>query len=108
PNCNGCPPNPKAVRNYDGVEFRLTRRGGNKTGSLSYTYSRLYGNYSGLTATDISDGQGRNGANTDRAFDEPFMSFDAPAKAIDGPLATDRPNTFKAYGYYTLKWWKLN
>ena len=108
PNCNGCPPNPRAYRNYDGVEFRLTKRAGRLFGSLSYTYSRLYGNYSGLTATDVSDGIGRNGANTDRAFDEPFMSFDAHGKAIDGPLATDRPNTFKAYGYYNLKWWKFN
>jgi hypothetical protein len=24
-----------------------------------------------------------------------------------GPLATDRPHTFKAFGYYRLKWWKF-
>jgi len=111
PNCNGCPPNPKAYRNYDGIEFRLTKRmTRNFFGSFAYTYSRLYGNYSGLTATDISDSIGRNGANTDRAFDEPFMSFDAHGKAItdNGPLPTDRPNTFKMYGYYNLKWWKFN
>jgi Carboxypeptidase regulatory-like domain/TonB-dependent Receptor Plug Domain len=107
--CTGCPPNPKAVRNYDGLEFRLTKRSsGRWFGSLSYTYSRLYGNYSGLTATDVSDGgAGRQGANVDRAFDEPFMSFDANGKAINGPLATDRPHTFKAFGYYRLKWWKF-
>ncbi len=109
PNCNGCPRNPGAVRNYDGIEFRLTKRmTKNFFGSFSYTYSRLYGNYSGLTATDVSDSIGRNGANTDRAFDEPFMSFDAHGKAIDGPLGTDRPHTIKAYGYYNLKWWKFN
>jgi hypothetical protein len=110
PNCPSCPPNPAASRRYDGVEFRLTKRLADRwTGSFSYTYSRLYGNYSGLTATDISDGgAGRNGANADRAFDEPFMSFDAHGKAIDGPLGTDRPNTFKFYGYYNLKWWKFN
>lgn len=105
PNCNGCPPNPKARRDYDGVELRLTKRSTKFFGSFSYTWSRLYGNYSGLTATDISDGgAGRNGANADRAFDEPFMSFDAHGKRDDGPLATDRPHTFKAYGYYELKW----
>jgi hypothetical protein len=109
PNCNGCPANPKATRNYDGVEFRLNKRVGKVFGSLAYTYSRLYGNYSGLTATDVSDGGGaRNGANADRAFDEPFMSFDAHGKAADGPLPTDRPHTFKAYGYYNLKYWKFN
>ncbi len=108
--CTGCPPNPKAVRSYDGVEFRLTKRAGAKWfGSLSYTYSRLWGNYSGLTATDISDGgAGRNSPNVDRAFDEPFMSFDAHGKVIDGPLPTDRPHTFKAIAYYRLKWWKFD
>ncbi len=104
PNCNGCPINPTAVRNYDGLELRLTKRMGKFFGSFSYTYSRLYGNYSGNTDTDISDGGGaRNAANTGRAFDEPFMSFDAHGKPINGPLATDRPNTVKFYGYYDLK-----
>ena len=108
--CNNCPANPKAIRNYDGLETRLTYRGTGKLfGSLSYTYSRYYGNYAGLTSTDQSDsnlGGGRNGANSDRAFDEPYMSFDATGKPINGPLSTDRPNTFKGYGAYRLKWWK--
>ena len=112
PNCTACPQNPKAYRNYDGIEFRVTRKmTHNFSGSLSYTYSRLYGNYSGLTATDVSDGgAARNGANADRAFDEAFMSYDAHGNAItaNGPLPTDRPNTVKAYGYYNLKWWKFN
>ncbi len=109
PNCNGCPLNPKAERRYDGMEFRLTKRMTNRWfGSFSYTYSRLYGNYSGLTSTDVSDGVGRNGANADRAFDEPFMQFDAHGKAIDGPLGTDRPHTVKAQAFYNLKWWKFN
>ncbi len=107
--CTGCPLNPKASRRYDGVELRLAKRSTNKWfGSASYTYSRLYGNYSGLTATDISDGgAGRSSPNVDRAFDEPFMSFDASGKVIDGPLATDRPHSIKGFGYYRLKWWKM-
>jgi hypothetical protein len=107
--CPNCPANIKPVRNYDGVEFRLTRRStGRWFGQLSYTYSRLYGNYSGLTATDLSDGGGaRNAPNVDRAFDEPFMQFDAHGNRSDGPLATDRPHTFKALGYYRVKWWKF-
>jgi Carboxypeptidase regulatory-like domain/TonB dependent receptor len=105
PSCPACPTNPKAVRDYDGVELRLTKRFSDKWfGSFSYTYSRLYGNYTGLTATDVSDGVGRNGANTDRAFDEPFMSFDAHGNAINGPLPTDRPNTFKANVFYNPKY----
>jgi Carboxypeptidase regulatory-like domain len=110
PNCNGCPPNQKAIRKYDGVELRLTKRYARSWfGTFSYTYSRLYGNYTGLTATDVSDGgAARNGANSDRAFDEPFMQFDARGRAIDGPLPTDRPHAIKAQAYYNLKWWKLN
>src|ERR1017187_6146179 len=109
PNCNGCPANPKAVRDYDGIEFRLTKRFTHQWfGAFSYTYSRLYGNYDGLTSTDISDGQGRNAANTDRAFDEPLLQFDAHGKSMNGPIATDRPNAFKANVYYNLKWGKLN
>jgi hypothetical protein len=103
--CTNCPTQPKAKRAYDAVEFRLTKRAtGNWFGSLSYTYSRLYGNYSGLTSTDVADAStGRSSPNVDRAFDEPWMQFDAHGKAIDGPLATDRPHTFKGYGYYRLK-----
>jgi hypothetical protein len=109
--CTGCPPNPKAIRNYDGLETRLNYRGTGKWfGALSYTYSKYTGNYAGLTSTDQSDSNltgGRNGANTDRAFDEPFMSFDAHGKPINGPLSTDRPHTLKAMGYYRLKWWHM-
>jgi hypothetical protein len=109
PNCTGCPANPKAIRNYDGLELRLTRRFADHLfGNFSYTYSRLYGNYSGLTSSDVSDGIGRNGANTDRAFDEPFMQFDAHGNVINGPLATDRPHTVKINVFYTPKFGKFN
>src|SRR5205807_8871148 len=48
--CPTCAPQPKAIRNYDGLEFRLTRRASERWfGTVSYTYSRLYGNYSGLS-----------------------------------------------------------
>ncbi len=37
-------------RQYDGVEIILTKRMSNNwMGSVSYTWSRLYGNYDGLT-----------------------------------------------------------
>ena len=106
PNCSSCPRNPKAVRDYDGLELRLTKRFSHSWfGSFSYTYSRSYGNYTGLTATDLSDGgAARNGANTDRAFDEPFMQFDAHGGVIDGLLPTDRPHAVKANIYYTPSW----
>jgi hypothetical protein len=107
PGCTNCPTNIKPTRNYDAVELRLVQRPSSTPwfGQFSYTYSRLRGNYSGLTSTDLSDGGGgRSDPNVSRSFDEPFMQFDSHGKVIDGPLATDRPHTFKAYGGYRLKW----
>ena len=109
PSCPSCPANPKAIRRYDGLELRLTKRFSDQWfGAFSYTYSRNTGNYGGLTATDVSDSQGRNGANTDRAFDEPFMSFDANGNKIDGPLPTDRPSAVKANLFYSPSFRKYN
>jgi hypothetical protein len=105
--CASCPNNPTAVRNYDGLEFRLTKaQARGWSGSFSYTWSSLWGNYTGLTTTDQSDGgvTGRNSPDTTRSFDEPFYYFGANGKSNDGPLPTDRPNAFKGYAYYTLPW----
>src|SRR4029078_5859555 len=44
---------PKPKRNYDRLEFRLNKRFSNHwNGQVSYLYSRLYGNYSGLGSAD--------------------------------------------------------
>jgi Carboxypeptidase regulatory-like domain/TonB-dependent Receptor Plug Domain len=105
--CPECPTtNVPATRRYDGVEFRLSRKTGQRWwGSVSYTYSKLTGNYAGLTNTDISDGNGgRHAPNNNRAFDLPTMLYDTTGKLADGPLATDRPHTAKVYGYYRLPW----
>jgi hypothetical protein len=107
--CAGCPAMPKAVRNYDGLELRLTMAPKHGlTAMFSYTYSSLWGNYTGLTTTDQTDGgtTGRNSPDTTRSFDEPFYYFGANGKSTNGPLPTDRPNTFKGYLYYTIPWWK--
>jgi Carboxypeptidase regulatory-like domain len=107
--CPTCPANPKAVRNYDGAEFRLSKTPSKGwAGSLSYTWSSLWGNYTGLTTTDQIDGgsTGRNSPDTTRSFDEPFYYFGANGKSNNGPLPTDRPNTFKGYVYYQLPWGK--
>jgi hypothetical protein len=107
--CPSCPAMPKAIRNYDGVEFRLTAAPSRKwTAMVSYTYSSLWGNYPGLTTTDQTDGgiTGRNSPDTTRAFDEPFYYFGANGKSTAGPMPTDRPNVFKGLGTYTLPWWK--
>jgi hypothetical protein len=102
----GCPPNIKAARSYDGVEFRLTKATSkNWFGMFSYTYSKLRGNYSGLTSTDLADGGGgRNAPNNSRSFDESFFQYDANGRSSSGPLGTDRPNAFKGYTYYRIPW----
>jgi hypothetical protein len=114
PACSGaaCPPQQviPAQRNYDGVELRLTKTSAKHwAGMFSYTYSRLWGNYSGLTSTDLGDaGGGRNSPNNSRAFDEPYFSWDANGRSSSGLLPTDRPHAFKGYAYYTLSEGKHN
>jgi hypothetical protein len=94
-----------AIRRYDGAEFRLVKRGNSKWfGQVSYTYSKLTGNYAGLTNSDPTDGTfGRHAPNNGRAFDIPTMTYLPSGKIDDGPLSTDRPNTASAYATYTLK-----
>jgi hypothetical protein len=105
PFCAECPAPPRPIRRYDGVEFRLTRRTGNWFGTVSYSYSKLTGNYSGLTDTDPTDRDGgRHSPNNGRAFDLPTMSYLPSGKQDDGRLATDRPHTGKVFGYYRLPW----
>jgi len=98
-----------AARSYDGLEFRLTKtHSAHWFGMFSYTYSKLRGNYTGLTSSDISDGQlgGRSSPNNSRAFDEPYFQWNANGGSSSGLLPTDRPSTFKGYAYYELPWMK--
>ena len=93
---------PKAVRQYDGVEFRLDGRYSRNLNVMgSYTWSRLYGNYSGAANSDES---GRSDPGVSRAFDLPYYYFDASGsqKNVLGRLGTDRPHTFKGFATYTL------
>jgi len=107
--CPTCPLAPPAIRRYDGLETRLSYRIGSKFfGQVAYTYSHLAGNYSGLTDTDVTDGNGgRHNANNNRSFDLPEMQFTTSGKVNDGPLSTDRPNVVTMVGYYSLKWWGM-
>jgi hypothetical protein len=106
-----CPPDKMqaATRSYDAVEVRLTKgMSQHWFGMFSYTYSKLRGNYTGLTSSDVSDGQlgGRSSPNNSRAFDEPYFSFNSSGGSSSGLLPTDRPSTFKGYAYYELGWLK--
>lgn len=105
---NGQPYTPRAVRNYDGVEFRVDGRFSEGllkrlNYNLSYTYSRLWGNWAGLAN---SDENGRSDPNVSRAFDLNFGNFDGKGKNVFGLLATDRPHTFKMFLNYEQPWGK--
>jgi hypothetical protein len=103
--CPECPNAPRAIRNYDGIESRFTYRGSKLFGQVEYTYSRLYGNYSGLTDTDITDGNGgRHNANNNRSFDLPEMQYTTTGRIVNGPLSTDRPHVVTVNGYYPIRW----
>jgi hypothetical protein len=105
----GIPMTPKARRDYDAVEFRLDKRfARNYQFAASYTWSRSYGNYSGLASSDEdtsanATGVGRNAPNVNRYFDLPWVGYDQKGHMAEGPLGTDRPHTFKFFGGYSKK-----
>lgn len=106
----GVPMPPKPVRKYDGLELRLDKRfSRNYQLAFSYTYSRLRGNYSGLASSDEAsvggDGSlnGRASPDVNRYYDEPWVGVKENGQYAFGNLATDRPHTFKVFGYYSLR-----
>ncbi|HQU82854.1 MAG TPA: TonB-dependent receptor [Pyrinomonadaceae bacterium] len=93
-------------RRYDGLEFVLEKRlSNNWYFNANYTYSRLYGNYSGLASSDEPHlVNGRTSPGVSRAFDLPFIGFTARGEKDNGRLQTDRPHVFNIYGAYILNW----
>ncbi|MBK7932323.1 MAG: TonB-dependent receptor [Acidobacteria bacterium] len=91
----------KANRKYDAIEVRLDKRATNYFFNINYTWSRLFGNYSGLASTDEG---GRNSPNVNRYFDLPPLGFTADGDPDNGLLATDRTHVVKAYGGYSFDW----
>lgn len=91
---------PKAKRDYYAINLALDKRFSNNwMGGVSYTWSRLVGNYNGLAS---GDEYGRTDPNTERYFDLWYLAFDRNLKPIDGLLPGDRTHYFKAYGSYTF------
>jgi outer membrane receptor protein involved in Fe transport len=91
---------PKPTRDYDSVEFAIEKRFANRWFFRSaYLWSRLYGNYSGLSQ---SDENGRTSPNVGRLYDYPMMMFKDGGRADLGPLATDRPHQFKTQFIYQM------
>jgi hypothetical protein len=96
----GTPDYPKAKRDYYAMNLSLEKRFSHSwQGGISYTLSRLTGNYSGLAS---SDEDGRNDPNTERFFDMWHLLFDKSLQPIDGPLGSDRTHSIKAYGSYAM------
>jgi hypothetical protein len=89
---------PKPVRDYDSVEFAFEKRfADNWYLRSSYLWSRLFGNYSGLSQ---SDENGRTSPNVGRLYDYPMMMFMDGGQPVYGPLPTDRPHQFKTQFIY--------
>ena len=91
-------------RRYDALEIKLDRRFSKSYFfNLAYTFSRLYGNYSGLAS---SDENGRTSPGVNRFFDLPHLGFTATGAPDNGRLATDRPHVFNMYGAYNFNWFE--
>lgn len=89
-------------RNYRAVEVSLDKRlSNNFYFNVNYTWSRLFGNYSGLASSDEG---GRTSPGVNRFFDLPFIGFTAAGQPDNGLLATDRTHVFNAYGAYIFDW----
>lgn len=96
----------EAVRNYDAVEIGLDRRFvKNFYFSTNYTWSRLFGNYSGLASSDET---GRTSPNVNRNFDLPFIGFTSQGQEDNGRLPTDRPHVFRVFGAYEIRYSSSN
>jgi outer membrane receptor protein involved in Fe transport len=97
------PPQPKAVRDYDGFEIRLRKRlSNNWSADASYLLSRLHGNWSGIASSDEAVGSLQ--PYSGRSFNLLYYSYDASGKPSYGPLGTDRPHQFKLQATYSLPW----
>jgi hypothetical protein len=97
------PAQPAAVRDYDGLEFRLRKRLANRwSADVSYLYSRLRGNWSGIASSDEAVGSLQ--PNSGRSFNLLYYSYDARGNVSVGNQGTDRPHQFKAQATYDLPW----
>jgi outer membrane receptor protein involved in Fe transport len=98
----GVPNFPKAKREYQALELTAQKRFTNNWAAfISYTYGRLYGNYSGLAS---SDEDGRTSPNVNRFFDHIENTFDRNGQLVYGRLGTDRPHQLKGQFMYRFGW----
>lgn len=96
------PAMPRPKREYDALTLSFRKNFSNSWSlNLNYTYSKLFGNYSGLAS---SDEDGRNSPNVNRFFDGLAMLFDAQGRTVEGRLHSDRPHVFKGQFIYQFPW----
>jgi hypothetical protein len=96
---NGWPECPKGKRKYHSVNVGIDKRFSNNwMAGFHYTWSSLWGNFSGLAS---SDEFGRHSPNVERYWDGWFLHRDQDLNESTGKLPTDRPHQFKVYGSYT-------
>jgi hypothetical protein len=111
-------PTPKPKRQFDALEITAERRFSNNWfASANYTWSRLYGNYSGpansdeistpttgitsKTAQQQLGSIARQGSNAHTGWDIDQVLWDSHGNLDPrGRLATDRPHVVKLYGAY--------
>lgn len=92
----------KPERNYRAWEISLDRRlANNFYFNINYTWSRLFGNYSGLASSDEG---GRTSPGVNRFFDLPYIGWTYQGKPDNGLLATDRTHVVNSYGAYIFNW----
>ncbi|QYU68007.1 MBL fold metallo-hydrolase [Leptolyngbya sp. 15MV] len=92
----------KPQRDYRAWEISLDRRlANNFYFNVNYTWSRLYGNYSGLAS---SDENGRTSPGVNRFFDLPYIGFTYKGEPDNGLLATDRTHVVNSFGAYVYNW----
>ncbi len=118
------PRTPFPVRDYDAAEISFNRRMNNNWSlTANVTFSRLWGNYSGLS--NSTSESNRNSPNVTRLWDGLFMSFtekgcpahlsavsggqdiggvNCGAGTANGLISTSRPMQFKLQGTYMLPW----
>jgi hypothetical protein len=88
------------VRNYTAFTLSLDKKFSHCwLGGISYTWSRLYGNYSGLVS---SDDPGSQEINSSDYFDAWYLSYNQYGEEELGLLRSDRTHQFKLYGAYAF------
>jgi hypothetical protein len=90
----------EAVRRYSAITISLDKRFSRKwLGGVSYTWSRLYGNYSGLASSDKFSFKN---PNVSSYYDTWFLNVNEDGEEVLGLLPTDRTHQLKVYGAYTF------